>query len=82
MGWNYAMQWAGALPLELTAAEMTIRFWTKALPAPFWVSMFFLLIIAIALFGTLGYAEEEFWTSCLKLLVVVMFLVSLSSYIQ
>lgn len=27
-----------------------------------------------SIFGTLGYAEEEFWSSCLKLLVVVMFI--------
>lgn len=31
------------------------------------------LVIA-SLFGTLGFAEEEFWSSCLKLLVVVMFI--------
>lgn len=33
-----------------------------------------LAIVAINVFGTLGYAEEEFWSSCLKLLVVVMFI--------
>jgi amino acid transporter len=33
-----------------------------------------LAIIAINVFGTLGYAEEEFWSSCLKLLVVTMFI--------
>jgi amino acid transporter len=34
-----------------------------------------LLIGQIAsIFGTLGYAEEEFWSSCLKLVVVVMFI--------
>lgn len=27
----------------------------------------------LSVFGTLGYAEEEFWSSCLKLLVVVIF---------
>lgn len=27
------------------------------------------------IFGTLGYAEEEFWSSCLKLLVVVLFII-------
>jgi amino acid transporter len=27
-----------------------------------------------SVFGTLGFAEEEFWSSCLKLLVVVMFI--------
>jgi len=28
----------------------------------------------VCIFGTLGFAEEEFWSSCLKLLVVVMFI--------
>ncbi|EEB94715.1 hypothetical protein MPER_06427, partial [Moniliophthora perniciosa FA553] len=30
--------------------------------------------LIISIFGTLGFAEEEFWSSCLKLLVVVMFI--------
>ena len=30
--------------------------------------------VIISVFGTLGFAEEEFWSSCLKLLVVVMFI--------
>lgn len=32
------------------------------------------MAVIICLFGTLGFAEEEFWSSCLKLLVVVMFI--------
>jgi amino acid transporter len=36
--------------------------------------VFWFLIIFVNIFGTLGYAEEEFWSSCLKLLVVVMFI--------
>jgi len=32
------------------------------------------VIAIICAFGTLGFAEEEFWSSCLKLLVVVMFI--------
>lgn len=35
--------------------------------------VFFIAIIIVNIFGTLGYAEEEFWSSCLKLTVVVMF---------
>ena len=27
-----------------------------------------------SLFGTLGYAEEEFWSSCLKLAVIILFI--------
>jgi amino acid transporter len=30
--------------------------------------------MVVSLFGTLGYAEEEFWSSCLKLAVVIMFI--------
>lgn len=33
------------------------------------------LPVIVSLFGTLGFAEEEFWSSCLKLLVVVMFII-------
>jgi amino acid transporter len=32
------------------------------------------VIAIVSVFGTLGFAEEEFWSSCLKLLVVVMFI--------
>lgn len=32
------------------------------------------VIAIVCVFGTLGFAEEEFWSSCLKLLVVVMFI--------
>jgi amino acid transporter len=32
-----------------------------------------LVLAMICVFGTLGYAEEEFWSSCLKLVVVVIF---------
>jgi len=41
------------------------------LPTP----QFWFAIIAINVFGTLGYAEEEFWSSCLKLAVVVIFII-------
>lgn len=36
-------------------------------------TVFFIAIIIVNIFGTLGYAEEEFWSSVLKLTVVVMF---------
>lgn len=31
-------------------------------------------IIIISLFGVLGYAEEEFWVSLLKLTTIIVFL--------
>lgn len=32
------------------------------------------ILVLVCVFGTLGYAEEEFWSSCLKLAVVVIFI--------
>lgn len=94
------------LPLEITAAGITVQYWTSDVPIAVWITVFWIAIIAInvsrsieplsivtlppdlktdvlyflpppfQLFGTLGYAEEEFWSSCLKLLVVLMFVIA------
>jgi len=77
MGWNYVLQWAVVLPLELTAAAFTLQFWDKngTISVAVWISIFFVIILLLNLFP-MGFAEEEFWTSCLKLLIVTMFLCS------
>jgi len=76
MGWNYVLQWAVVLPLEITAAGITVQYWTESVNIAIWITVFWLAIIAVNLFGTLGYAEEEFWSSCLKLLVIIIFVLA------
>ncbi|BGP47346.1 Amino-acid permease inda1 [Rhodotorula kratochvilovae] len=77
LGWNYWAQWAVVLPLEITAAGITVQYWEAAqrVPIAAWITIFWIAIIAVNVFGTLGYAEEEFWSSCLKLAVVVIFII-------
>ncbi|WWC61494.1 uncharacterized protein I303_104078 [Kwoniella dejecticola CBS 10117] len=75
MGWNYVLQWAVTLPLEITVAGSTVQYWTDAVPLAAWITIFFIIIIIAAAFGTLGYAEEEFWSSCLKLGVVIIYII-------
>ncbi|GAA5883838.1 hypothetical protein JCM16303_007406 [Sporobolomyces ruberrimus] len=77
LGWNYFAQWAVVLPLEITAAGITVQYWEKAASVPIavWITVFWVAIIAVNVFGTLGYAEEEFWSSCLKLAAVVIFII-------
>ncbi|GAA6058880.1 hypothetical protein JCM10212_002824 [Sporobolomyces blumeae] len=77
MGWNYFAQWAVVLPLEITAAGITMQYWEKAAAVPIgvWITVFWFAIILLNLFGTLGYAEEEFWGCCLKLLTAIIFVV-------
>ncbi|KAF9021343.1 amino-acid permease inda1 [Hymenopellis radicata] len=74
MGWNYVFQWAVVLPLEITVAVTTVNYWNNSLTVAEWITIFYLVIIIACIFGTLGFAEEEFWSSCLKLFVVVMFI--------
>lgn len=77
MGWNYFLQWAVVLPLELVAASFTLRYWDSegTVPVAVWITMFAVIVILLNFFPT-GYAEEEFWTSVLKLTVIVIFLIA------
>ncbi|EHY54140.1 Amino-acid permease inda1 [Exophiala dermatitidis] len=75
MGWNYCFQWAVVLPLEITVASFTIFFWTSDVHVAVWISMFLAIIIVINVFGVLGYGEEEFWASALKLSAIVIFMI-------
>merc|ERR1712093_250759 len=75
MGWNYVFQWAIVLPLEITVASFTISFWTTNVHVAVWISMFLAIIIIINVFGVLGYGEEEFWASALKLAAIIIFMI-------
>jgi amino acid transporter len=77
MGWNYVFQWAIVLPLEINVAALTLNYWpgARAVHVGVWMLIFWLFIVIINVFGTLGYAEEEFWSSCLKLSATVIFMI-------
>ncbi|KAL3466072.1 amino-acid permease inda1 [Aspergillus heterothallicus] len=74
MGWNYVFQWAIIVPLELTVAGLTINYWGVDISVAVWITVFMVAIIVINIFGSLGYAEEEFWSSCLKLGAIIVFM--------
>jgi amino acid transporter len=77
MGWNYVFQWAIVLPLELVVAGFTVQYWdgAKDVSLAVFITVFWVFIILINVWGTLGYAEEEFWSSCLKLSATVIFMI-------
>lgn len=76
MGWNYVLQWAVVLPLELVVAGQVVQWWDTPVPLGVWITIFFFLIVALSILGTLGFAEEEFWSSALKLAVVIIFVIT------
>jgi hypothetical protein len=56
MGWNYALLWLVSLPLEIIAASITISFWegSRGIDPTVWVTIFFVAITVINLFGVKG----------------------------
>ncbi|KAG0649076.1 Amino-acid permease inda1 [Hyphodiscus hymeniophilus] len=75
MGWNYVFQWAIVLPLELVVAGLTVGYWNPDINVAVWITLFLVAIVIINVFGVLGFAEEEFWASILKLAAVVIFMI-------
>lgn len=75
MGWNYVFQWAIVLPLEITVAGLTVDYWEVGISQAIWITVFWVVLIIVNIWGTLGYAEEEFWASCLKLAATIIFMI-------
>lgn len=74
IGWNYVAQWAVVVPLELTVCSISISYWNADISPAVWITIFWVFIIFVNVFGTLGYAEEEFWSSLIKLTATVIFI--------
>lgn len=75
MGWNYVLQWAIVLPLELTVCAITIKYWNDSISEAVWIVVFLIAITIFNVFGTVGYAEEEFVASAFKLAATVIFMI-------
>jgi amino acid transporter len=75
MGWNYAMQWLVVLPLELTAAGITISYWNSGINVGVFITIFLVALTFINLAGVRGYGEAEFVFSIIKVIAVVGFII-------
>lgn len=75
VGWNYVMLWLVVLPLEVIAASLTIQYWNSDINPVAWVSIFYVIIICINLFGVRGYGEAEYLFSIVKVVAILGFLI-------
>ena len=74
------MQWLIVLPLEIVAAAITIDYWNSPVHKAVWVTVFWVLIVIINLFGVKGYGEAEFVFSTVKVIAVIGFMYVYSSF--
>ncbi|KAF3119254.1 hypothetical protein TWF703_003561 [Orbilia oligospora] len=74
MRWN----WLVVLPLELTAAGITLQFWEGArdINISVWITVFLVIVTIINLFGVRGYGEVEYILGILKIIAVVGFIIT------
>jgi amino acid transporter len=76
MGWNYAMSWLVVLPFELTAAGVTIDYWTHgSISIGVWITIFLVLVTVVNIFGVRGYGEVEFTLGLIKVIAVIGFII-------
>ena len=69
------MGWLVVLPLELTAAGITISYWNSGINVGVFITIFLILLTAINLAGVRGYGEAEFVFSIIKVIAVVGFII-------
>ena len=76
-GWNYAINWLTVLPFEITAATITISFWSggRAVNSAVWVTVFLVALCVVQLFGVRGYGEVEFVLSITKIIACTGFII-------
>ncbi|RLV94092.1 General amino-acid permease GAP1 [Spathaspora sp. JA1] len=73
IAWNYAIQWLITMPLQLIGAALTIQFWTDDIHPAVFITIFYIVIVLINLFGVKGYGEAESFLSIIKILAVIGF---------
>ncbi|GAO18518.1 hypothetical protein UVI_02054600 [Ustilaginoidea virens] len=74
VGWNYLFLWLVVLPMELTVSGLVIQYWDRETSVAVYITVFLLAVVIINIFGSIGYAEEEFWASLIKLISVIVFI--------
>lgn len=75
VSWVYCLQWLCVLPLELVTASMTIKYWNQTINPDAFVTIFYVVLVAINFVGAAGYAEAEFFFNCCKVLMIIGFFI-------
>lgn len=71
LGVNYWYSYAITLPTELTAAAIVIQYWNTSINVAAWITILYVLILAINFMGVRWYGEFEFWFSAIKITTIV-----------
>lgn len=74
LAWNYGLQWASVLPMQLIAARITMDYWNDA-KLPITIPMF-IVVMAANLFSVRIYAYLQTFFSIIKLFSLALFAIA------
>lgn len=76
MGWNYWYSYNMLVPTEIVAAGIVVNYWTDKVPIGAWITIFWVVIVALNCLAVKFYGEAEFWFASLKILCILGLLVT------
>lgn len=74
-GWNYWLNGALTVPVEITTVGLIMNFWLPHIPAWVFSGIAFIFIFLINYLTVRSYGETEFWLALVKVAAVVAFLI-------
>ncbi|EHS87082.1 Lysine transporter [Limosilactobacillus gastricus PS3] len=75
LGWNYWLNCAITVPVEVTTAGLVMNFWFPHIPSWIFSAVVFALIFLINVLSVKSYGETEFWLALVKVVTVIVFLI-------
>ena len=75
IGWNYWLNWAITLAVEVVAGALVMKFWFPDTPAILWSAIFILILFTLNYLSTRAYGESEYVFASIKVAMVVIFLI-------
>ncbi len=75
IGWNYWLNWAVTLAVEVIAGALIMKFWFPDVPAVVWSGIFIVVLFILNYLSTRAYGEGEYIFASIKVGMVLLFLV-------
>ena len=74
LGWNYWLNWAITIAVDITTVGVVMQYWFPHIPTWIFsaVALFLIFVINAAAVGTFG--ETEYWLSWIKIATIILFI--------
>ncbi|KAF2144336.1 uncharacterized protein K452DRAFT_223312 [Aplosporella prunicola CBS 121167] len=71
LGWMYWYVFAITVPAEITVGSLVIEYWNPPVNIAVWITILFVVIIALNCFPVGVYGEAEFWFASIKVFGII-----------